>query len=139
MSKFESNVKQIPYAQESVYEKLSDLRNIEKVRGQLPDDKVQDLEFDSDSITVSVPMVGKIALRIVEREEPKTIKFEAAQSPMPFNLWVQLLPVTDASSKMKLTLKADLNPFVKGMVSKPLKEGIEKIADMLAMIPYDKE
>ena len=29
MSKFESNVKQIPYSQQSVYEKLSDLSNIE--------------------------------------------------------------------------------------------------------------
>ena len=30
----------------------------------------------------------------------------------------------------------DLNPFIKGMVAKPLKEGVEKLADMLAMIPY---
>jgi hypothetical protein len=26
--------------------------------------------------------------------------------------------------------------FIKGMVKKPLQEGIEKIADALAMIPY---
>lgn len=37
---------------------------------------------------------------------------------------------------MKLTVCADLNPFIKGMVEKPLKEGVEKLADMLAMIPY---
>ena len=27
--------------------------------------------------------------------------------------------------------------FIKGMVKKPLTEGIEKIADALAMIPYE--
>jgi hypothetical protein len=48
-----------------------------------------------------------------------------------------LLPVTDASCKMKLTIKADLNPFIKGMVQKPLQEGIEKIADALQMIKYE--
>jgi hypothetical protein len=37
---------------------------------------------------------------------------------------------------MKLTLKASLNPFIKGMVQKPLSEGIEKIADALQMIQY---
>jgi hypothetical protein len=39
---------------------------------------------------------------------------------------------------MKITLRADLNPFIKGMVSKPLQEGLEKIADMIAELPYDK-
>ncbi len=38
---------------------------------------------------------------------------------------------------MKLTIKAELNPFIKGMVSKPLTEGIEKIADALQAIHYE--
>ena len=137
MSKFESSVKQIPYAQQRVYEKLSDLSNIEKVKDHLPEDKAQDLEFTTDSISISVAPVGKIQLQIIEREEPKCIKFETEQSPVPFNLWIQMLPVTETSSKMKLTIKADLNPFIKGMVSKPLSEGLEKIADMLAAIQYE--
>ena len=55
---------------------------------------------------------------------------------MPFNFWIQLLPVTAATCKMKLTIKAELNPFIKGMVKKPLEEGIEKIADALQAISY---
>ncbi len=38
---------------------------------------------------------------------------------------------------MKLTIKADLNPFIAGMVKKPLQEGIEKIADALQLIHYE--
>jgi hypothetical protein len=38
---------------------------------------------------------------------------------------------------MKLTVDADLNFFMKQMLDKPLKNGIEKMADMLAMIPYN--
>ena len=38
---------------------------------------------------------------------------------------------------MKLTIKAELNPFIKGMVQKPLQGGIEKIADVLQMINYE--
>ena len=100
---------------------------------------MKDLSFDSDHITISVQPVGSITLRIIEREAPKCIKFETEQSPIPFNLWIQLLPVTEESSKMRLTLQADINPFLKGMISGPLKEGLEKIADMLAMIPYDND
>ena len=37
---------------------------------------------------------------------------------------------------MKLTLKADIPFMLKGMVSRPLQDGLEKIADALAQIPY---
>ena len=95
------------------------------------------MTFDSDSLSVNVPPVGSIRLRIVDRDEPKCIKFETEQSPIPFNFWIQILPVTTTTSKMKLTIKADLNPFIKQMVKKPLQEGIEKIADVLQMIQYE--
>lgn len=135
-SKFESTVRQINAPQERVYEMLSNLQNLERVRDRLPEDKLQGLEFDSDSVSVEAPMVGRLALQVVEREAPKTIKFEATQSPVPLNFWIQLLPVTEDTCKMKLTLKADLNIFLKGMVQKPLQEGIERAADVLQNIEY---
>jgi energy-coupling factor transporter ATP-binding protein EcfA2 len=99
-------------------------------------EKIKDMTFDADSLSVNVPPVGSIRLRIVDRDEPKCIKFESEQSPIPFNFWIQLLPVTSTTSKMKLTIKAELNMFIKQMVKKPLQEGIEKIADVLQMIQY---
>lgn len=136
MAKFESSVKQIPYPQQAVYNMLSDLTNIERVKDRVPEDKLKDLSFDKDSISISVPPVGAVSMRIIEREKPKTIKFESANSPMPFNFWIQLLPVSETESKMRLTIKADIPFMLKGMVTKPLQEGIEKIAEALAMIPY---
>ena len=136
MATFESTVRQINYPQQSVYQLLSDLSNIDKVKDRIPKDKVKDLTFDTDSIGINTPM-GAVKLNIVERDEPKCIKFETTESPLPFNFWIQILPVTAQSSKMKLTIKADLSPFIKGMVSKPLQEGIEKIADALQSIKYE--
>ena len=135
MATFESSVRQIPYPQQSVYDMLSDLSNIDRVKDRIPADKLKDLTFDADSMSITTPM-GAVKLKIVDREEPKCIKFATESSPLPFNFWIQLLPVTDTTSKMKLTIKAELNPFIKGMVSKPLQEGIEKIADALQMINY---
>lgn len=135
MATFESSVRQIPHSQQAVYNMLSDLSNIDRVKDRIPADKLNDITFDADSMSISTPM-GAVKLKIVDREEPKCIKFETEQSPLPFNFWIQILPVTDTTCKMKLTIKAELNPFIKGMVSKPLQEGIEKIADALQMINY---
>ena len=136
MTKFESSVKQIAYPVEDVYRNISDLSNLERVRDRVPEDKLDSFKFDSDSVEVSVPPVGTIKLRIIEREENKCVKFETEQSPMPFNLWIQMLPVTETESKMKVTVKADIPFMLKGMVSGPLQDGVEKIADALSQIPF---
>lgn len=135
-SKFESSVKLVPYPQQAVYNSLSDLNNLEKVRDRVPEDKVKDFSFDQDTVCLNVAPVGELKLRICDREEPKCVKFETVQSPVPFNIWIQVLPVDEQNSKMKVTVKAELNPFIKSMVEKPLQEGVEKIADALAQIHY---
>ena len=135
-SKFESSVKQIPYPQQAVYDNISHLRNLEKVRDRVPEDKVSDFTFDEDTVGLNVQPVGELKLRICEREEPKCVKFETVQSPVPFNVWIQVLPVDEQNSKMKVTVKADLNPFIRSMVEKPLQEAVEKIADALAQVQY---
>ena len=138
---FESNVKHVPYSQERVYNKLSDLNNLEGVRERLDmvkdklDGKLEDMSFDRDSITLKVQGIS-LTLRIIEREPLKCIKFEGDKSPIPLNLWIQILPVTQEEAKMKVTIRAEVNMFMKAMVSKPLQEGVEKQADMLAMLPY---
>lgn len=153
---FESSVKLINYSQDLVFSKLADLTNLSVIKdrindpafqtavsGQIPQDKleqikerIQTMTFDTDSITANVPPIGDLSLRIVDREVPKCIKFEAVNSPIPAHLWIQLLPLAENQCKMKLTIRAELNMFIKAMVSKPFKEGVEKMADMLAMIPY---
>lgn len=141
MAQFESSVKHIPYSQEKVYNKLSDLNNLSSIKERLDslkdklDGKVEDLTFDQDSLTVKVQGFN-LTLRIVEREPMKCIKFEGAQTPIPLNLWIQILPEGEGAAKMKVTIRAEINMFMKAMVSKPLKEGVEKIADMLSLIPY---
>jgi len=138
-TKFESSVREIPYAQQNVYNMLSDLNNLQRVRGRVPDDKLNGLTFDSDTVSMNVQPVGTISMRIIDREEPKCIKFETVSSPLPFNFWIQMLPVTETTSKMRLTIKAELNPFIKGMVAKPLQEALEKIADAMAMMNYNPQ
>ena len=136
MTKFESSVKQIPYPVEDVYRNISDLSNLERVRDRIPEDKLKSFSFDTDSVSVNVAPVGDLKLRIIEREEGKCVKFEGVQTPLPFNLWIQVLPVTATESKMKITVQADIPFMLKGMVAGPLQDGVEKIADALSQIPF---
>ena len=136
MTEFVSEVKAIPYNEDRIFNLLSDLSNLEKVRDRIPQDKIQEFEFDKDSCSIAVAPVGKITFQIVEREPNKTIKFATTNSPVPLFLWIQLKQVEENDTRMKLTLKADLPSMVKIMVDKKLKDGIEQIATVLAAVPY---
>ena len=136
MTEFVSEVKTIPHDEDRIFTMLSDLSNLERIKDRLPQDKIQDFEFDSDSCSFAVAPVGKITFRIVEREPNKTIKFETTNSPVPLFLCIQLKQVAPEDTKMKMTIKADLNPFIKPMVSKPLQDALDKIAVVIASLPY---
>ena len=136
MSQYESSVKQIPYPQARVYAKLEDLNNLESIKDRVPQDKVKEFTYNRDEVTVNVPPLGNVTIRVVEREEPKCIKFEAVGSPLPINLWIQIIPDGDEAAKMRVVAKAEINFMLRSMVEKPLKDGIEKIAEALSMIQY---
>ena len=148
--KLESAVKAVPHSQRAVYDTLSDLTHLKSLKDRIPagstgnaemdvvKDKLQDLSFDKDSMSINISPVGNVSMRIVDREDPKMIKFESEKSPLKFKFWIQMLPVEATTSKLRLTIDADVPFFAKGMVEKPLQEALEKIADMMAMIPYEE-
>lgn len=152
MAKFESQIKQVNASQSAVYEKISDLNNLAvikerindpMVQSQIPADKLEQvkdsvnkMEFTKNTVTAPAGPVGTISLKIIDREPEKCVKFTTTNSPLACTLWVQMLPTSETTSKIKVTLEAELNFFMKQMLEKPLKEGVDKLADMLAMIPY---
>ena len=133
MTTYESDIKTISSNEEVVFGILSDLNNLQKLKGNAPlTDKIKDIQFDTDSCSFSVEGFGKMGFRIVEREAYKTIKLASENAPVQVNLWVQLKQVADNDTRLKLTLKADLPTMIKMMVDKKLKEGVNTIADALA-------
>ena len=153
MAKYESQIKQVPFSQSAVYAKLSDLTNLAvikeriddpNVQAKIPADKIEEvrnavnqMEFTTDTVSAPAGPIGTIAVQIVDREPEKCVKFTSTNSPVSFKLWVQMLPTGDTSSKIKVTIDADLNFFMKQVVGSHLEKGVDKFADMLAMIPYE--
>ena len=136
MTKFESDVKTIDASQSAVYSMLSNPSNIERVRSLIPEDKVKNISYNEDSISIEVEPIGKVTMQIVEREPEKLIKFDAQGAPLPVNLWIQILPTGEKTSKLRVTLGLEVNTFMKAMIQKPAQEGVNKAAEMLSLIQY---
>ena len=133
MTTYESDIKTISSSEEMVFGILSDLNNLSRLK-EIPsvNNKIKDLQFDTDHCSFGVEGMGRVGFKIIEREPFNTIKLESEQSPVHVNIWIQLKQVDENDTRMKLTLKADLPAMIKMMVDKKLKEGINAIADVLA-------
>jgi hypothetical protein len=138
MDSFKSDTVTIQCDIETVFAKLSNPESLKAIE-KLPDDakaKISKVSFDKDSISINANPVGEIKMQIVERVEPSRIVFEAAQSPVPFRSVITLERVDDVTTSATASLDVELNPFIRGMVAKPLQDGAKKFGELLANIPY---
>ena len=115
-----------------IYDFLSDCNNFQQF---VDGSKVNDWQSDSDSCSFSVGGAGNVVFRIVERSPGNLIKFsiENAQAEDMF-LWVQMKNVNHGDTRVKLTTKLKVNPVMKMFISKPLKNGLDKIVETLEYV-----
>ena len=136
-SKYESKITSAPCPAEQIYRVLSNMENLNRVREFIPQDKIQEMEVESDRVRLKVDGLGqKITIAIVDRIENDTIKFGTEDIPMNANFWIQLKELSPVDTRIKLTVKAYIPMMFKMMVGKKLQEGLNQAAEMLAQFPY---
>lgn len=162
MNKYESSVKTVYAPVERVYARLSDLTSLqvlkervddsrfeEIINSQVPADKrptpeqfeklrnnIRKMELTQDTLSGHIGPLGDITLRIVERAEPKLVKLELEGAPIAVTMWIQMLPSDENSSRLKVTLGAELNFFIRKMIESKLEKAPEGLAQFLSQIPY---
>jgi carbon monoxide dehydrogenase subunit G len=132
-TKFESRIGTIHSSDEKIYNFLANFNNFKNL---IPSGKVEKFESSDDHCRFAVPGIGEIGLRIVEREPHKTLKITGdGMANQQFMLWIQIKQAVENDTKLKLTMKADLNPMLKMMASKPLQDFLNKLVDAMEKIP----
>ncbi len=136
MTSFTSDIKVSPHNREKIFSFISNFNNFEDL---IPLDKIKDWESTEDTCRFKVDGIGDAGLKIIEKEPYKTVKF-STDGKVPFNffLWVQLKEVADNDTRIKLTLKADLNPMMKMMVAKPINKFLNMLGDSIAGYHYEQ-
>ena len=136
MTSFTSDIKVSPHNREKIFSFISNFNNFEDL---IPLDKIKDWESTEDTCRFKVDGIGDAGLKIIEKEPYKTVKF-STDGKVPFNffLWVQLKEVADNDTRIKLTLKADLNPMMKMMVAKPINKFLNMLGDSIAGYHYEE-
>lgn len=148
-TKYVSDVQPVEHDVEVVFNYLANLENLSafitddilaQVAEKVPMARISNFETDSDSCRFDIGAFGTAELRIVERDPFKTIKITGQGGlPVALTLWIQLLPVEQGKSKLRLTLMSEMGMMIKMMVGNKLEEGVNRLAETLARLPYRKD
>lgn len=146
VSKYVSDIKTIGHPIATVFNTLSDFQNLSRyvnedilaaVTEKVPQISISRFESDADSCRFELGSLGTTEIRIVERTPFSTIKISGGGGlPLELTLWIQLLPLEEDQTKMRLTLHAEMGMMIKMIAGDKLGTGLDQLASSLAMLPY---
>lgn len=145
MASFKSASSPINASAEKVYEKFSNLDNLASLLKRVPDGTVpseqqellENIQIDSDSITMPGGPVGSLRLVIAERRKPTLIRLEGEGTPVPLSVSMHIQPTgpdtCNAQAEIEIELPMMLAPMVKG----PLQKMADQFGDVMKAISFD--
>lgn len=135
-TKIESKVGKLNGSIEKAYNFLSDFKNFSHL---IPADKIKNWQATEDNCSFTIEGIGEAGLRIIEKNPFSLIKISGAEgSKINFTFWIQLKEVATDNGRIKLTLKADMNPMLKMIASKPIQNFIDSLVDQLGKMPFNQ-
>jgi len=131
MTRIESKKVNVACNAEECYEFLTDLNNYELL---LPKDKISNWESSEKKCSFKIQKTYKLELIYSNGLPYKEIHLKSGEnSPFQFTLNI-LLSESGNDTEAQLICDADINPFLKMMVEKPLNNLFNYMADRLVKV-----
>ncbi len=131
MTRIESKKVEIAKPATELYAFVQDMHNFKQL---LPESRISEWQSDGRSCSFKVQGAATIGLELAGGTEPTLLKLKATErSPFPFTLDVHMNEAGGVTT-IHQEFNADLNPFIKMMVEKPLQNLFDHIADRMKAI-----
>jgi hypothetical protein len=135
MTRIESKKVTVNCSQEECFEFLSDMNNYELL---LPKKNISDWSSDEKICSFKIQKTYKLVLEQVGGTASSQINIKSGEgSPFKFTLDINLAEGT--TTEAQLICDADINPFLKMMVQKPLNNLFDYMADRIAVVKGGEE
>jgi carbon monoxide dehydrogenase subunit G len=124
MTKIESEEAVINKPASEIYNFLSDFNNFKSI---MPE-QVIDWKSTENDCSFTIKGMASLGMEFEEKVPSSLIKIkQKGKAPFDFTIHCILDEASPSSSKLKLAMDADLNPFLKMMAEKPLKKFLDTL------------
>ncbi|MBL4710744.1 MAG: SRPBCC family protein [Flavobacteriales bacterium] len=104
---------------EQLFAFLTDMNNFEKL---MPEGKIEKWESSDDQCEFTIKGMARIGLKKESVEAPSKINISSfGKVPFTFTLDINIKELADQQTEVSMVFNGDINPFMKMMVEKPLR------------------
>lgn len=125
-------------SQAELYERLSNLGDIRRNLDSVPEDlkaKLGTVTFpDDETLAFTAPGVGEMKFRIVERTEPRSVKFLADTGVVPIHVVLDLDPESPESTNVVASIEAEIPAMLRPLIGGKLQEAADKFGEMFGRL-----
>ncbi len=135
--KIESKIGKSNFSDAKIYAFIADFRNFQNI---IPRERVSDWEADEDSCSFKIDPVGKIGMKVIEKEVNKLIKVSSDPtiSQYNFTMWIQIKGLEQDDSRIKITIEPEVNKMLLPMVKAPLKQFVDSLVDKIETFDFNE-
>ena len=133
--KIESRIGKTTGSDRQIYAFITDFNNFGSL---IPEDRVSDWESSSEQCSFRVDPIGKVTLRIVEKEPSTLVKIASVPdfSSYNFTLWIQLKELGERDTRVKVTIEPHVNKMLLPMIKSPLKKLVDGIVEQIEIYDF---
>lgn len=125
----ESEKVHVALSANAVYDYVSNMNNLQHL---LPADRIENFEGSTDSCSFKIKNLATIQLLKTGGIPGEKLQITTGEkTPFPFSLDVLFNPAGENASNAQIICEADVNPFMKMMVEKPLANLFNYMANRL--------
>jgi hypothetical protein len=125
LSYFESSHGKVSCSAEEFFAFVTDIRNFEQF---IPANTISNFKADKEQCSFSVSMLGTVSVRLEEKEPYSKVVFSGdALKKNDFLLTVKIADGNNGLSDVQVILSADLNPMMKMVAVKPIRQFLEML------------
>jgi len=127
MTTIETEKKISPNSIESLFGFLTDMNNFEQL---MPADKIEKWSSTTEDCEFTIKGMSRIGLKKESEESPSKIVISSfGKVPFTFNLDINLVAIGPEQTETSMVFNGDINPFMKMMVEKPLRNFFNMLVD----------
>lgn len=136
MAQYKSNPVTVNRSAQSIADKFADLSAFGAALDSMPPaerERVGDVKFDKDSITIETKQVGTISFKVTERT-PSRIVMNAVGSPVPLDLCVDLTSLGSETTEIVTSIEVEIPAMLRPLIGGAMQKAVDQFGGLMAKL-----
>lgn len=144
MTSYSSPEVTLPASAEQVFDRLSNLQNLQGLLDKVPADKIpedkrqmfENIIITPDSIQIPGGPMGNLTFKVSEKLKPSLISLNGEGVPVKMSVDLHISPLSESSSQSKVVFNIDIPALLKPMIGGQIQKIANQFGDVLGAIPF---